>query len=177
MSVVSLFISLFFVWMFGLSAYHKFANMKHYSNLMSSYGMHSPALATAAVIILGVTELSAVILLCVAVTRDIGLLLIIIVLMVYATAMIVQLISGQKRLQCGCAGPSSEAEISSVLVFRNITLAALAFLSIVIPEQLPSQSFQALCFSITTSIFMVLVYLCVQQVITNSQKLIRLKNL
>jgi len=64
-----------------------------------------------------------------------------------------------------------------VLVFRNITLAALAFLSIVIPEELPSQSFQALCFSITASIFMVLVYLCVQQVITNSQKLIRLKNI
>jgi len=47
-------------------------------------------------------------------------------LLLYGTAIAINLARGRRDLDCGCAGPAGELPISSALVARNLVLAALA---------------------------------------------------
>jgi hypothetical protein len=100
---------------------------------------------------------------------------VVVLLAIYATAMAVQLILGHRQLKCGCAGPASNTQISTVLVGRNISLILLALVALTAGNSIDINSYNMLLV-LCLSVFMVLLYLCAEQLIENSQQLASLRN-
>ncbi len=174
MIVVGLCICLFFIWLFALAAYHKFANLNYYSKLMSNYGLSVLPVQKAAVTGLALLEGGVAIMLIIPALRTVALFIGIGLLFLYATAMTMQLIVGHRQLNCGCAGQASNTHISVILVARNVFLILLAVVAVIGGAGVIFTSFTAILI-MTMTAFMILLYLCVEQLISNGQTLSTLK--
>ncbi len=177
MTIIGLCVCLFLLWLFALAAYHKLANLTHYSELMLEYlpVIKQSSLLRSAVFCLALLELSVALLLLLPVTRTAALIMAVIVLSVYATVMAVQLILGRRQLNCGCAGPASSTQISTVLVVRNVVLIVLAVIALVVGASI-AVSIYSLLLTLCLTAFMIFLYLCAEQLISNGQQLATLKN-
>ncbi|MGI9294365.1 MAG: MauE/DoxX family redox-associated membrane protein, partial [Pseudomonadales bacterium] len=123
---------------------------------------------------LGSFELIVGIAIAIPASRSIGTLLGAILLLVYLVMMARQLLQGKKDLVCGCAGPASDAKISPALLLRNFALISLAmfcFASHLTTVHAGMQIGSALLLSLGLALGMVLLYLCLEQLISNQQKL------
>ena len=181
MAVIGLCVCLFLVWLFALAAYHKFTHLTYYSELLLEYLptngstlLPPAALKRVAAPVLAAMELSVAVLLLVPASRTIALLMAIALLSMYATAMLVQLILGRRQLNCGCAGPASNTRISGVLVVRNIVLVLLAVAALSTGTSVSVSGLTVLVTGCAT-VFIILLYLCAEQLIGNHQQLAVLK--
>ena len=179
MTVVGLCICFFLLWLFALAAYHKLTHLNHYSQLLLDYlpntDSNHPLLLRSAAAGLAVLELSVALMLILPASRAVALLMAIALLSVYATVMAIQLILGRRQLNCGCAGPAATTHVSAVLVARNILLVVLAVVALLTGSSIVISSYSVLLI-VCLTLFMIVLYLCAEQLISNSQRLAALKN-
>jgi hypothetical protein len=159
-------ISLFFAWLFAVSAWHKLRHPGYYRDLLRSWFVSGPPWLQAWP--LAVLELLIALSLLLPGSRSGALMLAALLLLLYAAGMAWQLLRGRSSLKCGCAGPAADSTISHALVWRNLVCAQLAVLAArpVSGELLrgPDIAAAALC-----AAFMCLFYLCCEQLISNAQ--------
>ena len=82
--------------------------------------------------------------------------------------MAVQIKRGRDDIACGCAGPASILTVSPALVLRNLLCALLAVIAGLLPE-LSSPVLSAYSLAGGIAAFMVVLYICSDQLIANAQ--------
>ncbi|MFV0275634.1 MAG: MauE/DoxX family redox-associated membrane protein [Parahaliea sp.] len=166
--VLSYGVALFAAWLFGLSAWHKWSDLSFYGALVANY-LGSPV-PRSLVALLAAGEGALAVLLLLPATRALGLACAAGLLFAYALMMGSKLLQGRRDLRCGCAGPAAELTLSPALVLRNLICAALCLGAIaVVPAPLGMVSTLALALSVAC--FLVLLYLCCEQLLDNAQRL------
>ncbi len=165
--VIAIGLSFFLVWLFVTAGVHKFQARDYYRELMSSY-FESLTVSRSMVAAVGSTELFVAALLLLPQSRSTGLLLAALMLSFYAAMMGVQIKRGRDDIACGCAGPASMLTVSPALVLRNLLCAALAVFACLMPE-LPAATLSAYSLAGGIAAFMVVLYICSDQLIANAQ--------
>jgi hypothetical protein len=165
--VIAIGLSLFLVWLFVTAGVHKFQAREYYRELMSSY-FESLAVSRSMVAAVGSAELLVAALLVLPQSRSAGLLLAALILSFYAAMMAVQIKRGRDDIACGCAGPASMLTVSPALVLRNLLCAVLAVIAGLLPE-LSSPVLSAYSLAGGIAAFMVVLYICSDQLIANAQ--------
>lgn len=163
-------IVLFFVWLLAVAGWHKLTATAYYESLIKAY-LTPAAPARVLTVLVAVAELVAVSLLLRASTRSQGLLLAMALLLGYALLMAWQLWRAPQgvNIKCGCAGPASELLVSRALIVRNLVCVGLAWIGL--GQAVPAAtSLQAWSLSTFAGLFMVLAYLCAEQLISNAQQ-------
>jgi len=163
---VCLALALFFAWLFAVSAWYKLRHPEFYRQLLRSWFGVAPGAAI--VVALALLESGLVFALLAPTSRGPALLVVACLLLAYAGAMAWQLVRGRSDLKCGCAGPASDTNISSSLVWRNLLCAQLAVLA---ANPLSSGGMDAVNGVVTLLIatFLCLLYLCCEQLLRNAQ--------
>ncbi len=103
------------------AAVHKLRDRTAFQATLAAYRLVPAALAP---VVIGV-ELGVAAALCVPPFGAVGVLAAAVLLLVYATAIGVNLVRG-RDIDCGCAGPAARRPIGAGLVARNVLLAAAA---------------------------------------------------
>ena len=166
-------IALFCLWLFAVAGWHKWQQPVFYADLLSAYFPQHPGqqhtVRPHAVRVLASTEMALALLILPTVTRGAALFTIAGLLLFYAAVMAWQLLQGRADIKCGCAGPASDTTISVATVWRNIGCAVLALLAI---QPLPdlSGSFLSTTVGLLLALFLCLVYLCCEQLLSNAQR-------
>lgn len=179
--IVSNATALFLLWLFFTAGMHKVkpANHDYYARVFTGYGLPAEWASGPLPALVGSLEIGSGILLVIPPTRVVGVILICTLLLVYLIAMGQHWVSGRQDIDCGCGGSSdSKTSISHHLLVRNVVLLALA-LSCLLPmsdiqiyRMLPAS---ALWLIAIAAALMVVLYLSTEQLISNEQKLERLK--
>lgn len=151
------------------------ANQNYYRGVLEGYGLKYHSQLNLASLVLGVFEVFTAIALLLPASRPLGALLAIALFSVYFVAMAIQLIQGKRDLDCGCAGPLGSTKISPALLLRNAFLIAFAAFCLMEPASLLGQ-FTGSALSVPFALVALLVYVCAEQLIANSQKLKLLRN-
>ncbi len=160
--------ALFLAWLFALAAAHKFRSGLYYRDLLSSY-FDSINVGAGGVQLIASVECIVALLLLFPPSRSAGLAAGAIILLFYALMMALQVKRGRDDIACGCAGPASMLTVSPALVLRNFLCAALAVLSLAGSLAPMPLEFSAYSLSIVTATFMIVLYICSDQLIANAQ--------
>lgn len=112
--------------LFAAAAIHKLRDRATFQATLAAYELVPAALAP---VVIGV-ELGVAAALCVPTFGAVGVLAAAVLLLVYATAIGVNLVRG-RDIDCGCAGPAARRPIGAGLVVRNVVLAAAALVGLV----------------------------------------------
>lgn len=150
-------------------------NQNYYRGVLEGYGLGYHSQLNLVSLVLGVVEVFTAIALLIPEARPLGAMLAIILFGLYFTAMAVQLIQGKRDLDCGCAGPLGSSTISPALLLRNAVLIVIAAFCMTEPASLLGQ-LSSTALSIPFALVALLVYVCAEQLIANSQKLKQLRN-
>lgn len=159
-------VSLFFAWLFAVSAWHKLRHPGYYRDLLRSWFVAGPRWLD--VRPLAILELLIVVTLLFPVSRMGALVAVAVLLLLYAAAMAWQLLQGRTSLKCGCAGPATDTTISGALIWRNLLCAQLAVLA---AQPVSVKLAHALDIGVAAlcAVFMCLLYLCCEQLMSNAQ--------
>jgi len=122
--VVDLVLRVALALLFATAAWHKLRAPRAFAATLGEYRLLPAALVPAAAVAVVAAELAGVTAL--VVSRRAGLAAAAAMLLVYATAVGVNLLRGRRHIDCGCAGSSARRPISGWLVGRNVALAAVA---------------------------------------------------
>lgn len=164
-------ISGFLLWLFATAGLHKLRAPARFRSVMTAYfpalpGVHRLLLPVA------VLELAIALALLLPMTAGAGLLAAAALLGLYAALMAWQLIRGRRELRCGCAGPASELAVSPALVGRNLVCGGLALLALA-PRTGTAAGAAGLGLSLYVAVFLIILYLCSEQIVSNSQQMAR----
>lgn len=163
-------IALFLLWLFMQAALHKLhtGNGEYYKKTLEDYGIKNVNMGLGLRYFLGVIELVVALALVFESTRSEATIVAVTLLGSYLLAMTTQLIQGKRDVSCGCSGPNSQIKIGWPLIIRNAVLIAMALIC-----SLPGTHFStSLWFAvIMASAFLILTYLCVENLIANAQKI------
>lgn len=159
----------FLAWLFATAGWHKLYEPAQYSMLI---GQYLPALPGKRWLVypVALVELALAILLLLPATRPAGGLAAAALLVAYAGLMGWQLAMGRRDIRCGCGGPASRVTISPSLVLRNLLCAAGALL-LAFPAGGLHLTIPAIGLVLFVAGFLILLYLCSEQLIANSQKM------
>ena len=160
-------IAWFLLWIFAQAAFHKITAPVYYQQLMQRYVPGLPG-GRLLVALVAMVETAIALSLLVSQWREIGLVAAATVLLVYAILMASEILRGRAGMQCGCAGPDSQLGISWALVVRNSICAALAALALS-ASTLVEVSWLGVGLAGFVAMFMALVYLTSEQIISNAQ--------
>lgn len=168
--VIGLGVAGFLAWLFAAAGLHK---LRYPASLEEVAGQYLPASLRGRwqgglVMLIGVVELLVALALLLPATRAMGAGGAAILLLAYALLMAWQLLQGRRDLRCGCAGPASDVRISPVLVARNVVLAGLSSL-LWLGGAPAGPSIPALGLGLGMALFLLGLYLSVEQLISNSQ--------
>ena len=100
----------------------------------------------------------------------VGLVVSVMLLLTYAALIAVQLARGKTDVRCGCAGLDSTMTISKPIVLRNVICAVLAVLCLS-PSGAAPTSFAGVGLSIYVALFLIILYLCSDQLANNAQRM------
>ncbi len=164
-------ISGFLLWLFATAGLHKLRAPARFGSVMAAY---FPALSGVRRLLMpvAVLELGIALALLVPMTAGAGLLGAAALLGLYAALMAWQLIRGRRALRCGCAGPASELAVSPALVGRNLVCAGLALLALA-PRTGIAAGAAGFGLSLYVAVFLIILYLCSEQIVSNSQQMAR----
>lgn len=109
---------------FARSAAHKVAEFAFFSATLGDYRLLPALFVGPAALVLTVAEMTTIALLIIPDARTVGAAVAMFLLLLYATAMGINLQRGRFRIDCGCGGPGQM--ISWPLVVRNLLLAGSA---------------------------------------------------
>jgi hypothetical protein len=160
-------IAWFLLWIFAQAAFHKITAPVYYQQLMQRYVPGLPG-GRLLVALVAMVETGIALSLLVSQWRETGLVAAATLLLAYATLMASEILRGRAGMQCGCAGPDSQLGISWALVVRNSICAALAVLALS-ASTLVEVSWLGVGLSGFVAMFMALVYLTSEQIISNAQ--------
>jgi hypothetical protein len=163
-------LALFFAWLFAVAGVHKLRSPGYYVDLMSSYLPSTSSSSALLIRFVAAIELSIAALLLLPQSRVVGLLGCALLLSIYAFVMVLQIRRGMSDMACGCAGPASTLTVSPALVVRNVLCAALALFALggtaTVAAGLTGYGLSAFIAS-----FMIILYLCSDQLIANAQQM------
>ena len=112
-----------FALLFASAAFHKARQFAHFAAVFRAYRLVPPALPLAAFV--PILELSVAAGLLLPVARPAAAVTGAALLLLYASAIGVNLLRGRHDLSCGCGGPDERRPIAAWMVVRNLLLAAL----------------------------------------------------
>jgi hypothetical protein len=164
-------ISGFLLWLFATAGLHKLRAPAHFSSVIAAYFPALPGVHRLPVPV-AVLELAIALALLLPMTAGAGLLAAAAVLGLYAALMAWQLVRGRRELRCGCAGPASELAVSPALVGRNLVCAGFALLALA-PRTETAVGAAGLGLSLYVAVFLIILYLCSEQIVSNSQQMAR----
>lgn len=162
----------FLAWLFAMAGFHK---LRHPGSLGEVAAQYVPAplrgwWRDSLVLLVGAAELLLAVALLWPASREAGAAGAVALLLAYALMMAWQLLQGQRDLRCGCAGPASDVRISPALVLRNLCIAGLAML-LWLPTAPAALSASALGLALGMVLFLLVLYLSAEQLISNSQSM------
>ncbi len=146
------------------------ANQNYYRGVLEGYGLPYHSQLNLASLVLGVVEVFTAFAILIPVSRSLGALFAIALFSIYLAAMAVQLIQGKRDLDCGCAGPLGSSTISPALLLRNAVLIGIAIYCLIESASLFGQ-LTSIALSAPFALLALMVYVCSEQLIANSQKL------
>jgi hypothetical protein len=160
-------IAWFLVWLFAQAAFYKISAPEYYQELVHRY---VPAIPGSRMWVALVATLEVGIALCLLVPqwRALGLIAAAALLLVYGALMAIEIMRGKAGAQCGCAGPGSSLGTSWSLVLRNGVCASLALLGLA-GIGAADVSWMGLTLAAFLGLFAALVYLTVEQIVSNAQ--------
>jgi uncharacterized membrane protein len=97
--------------------------------VVENYKLLPLSLVPAATFALGLTELLAAVAVFVPLTHQAAVVVLATLLLLYMLAMAINISRGRAEIDCGCAGPAHQQEISSALLWRNLLLIAVAYVA------------------------------------------------
>jgi uncharacterized membrane protein len=150
------------------AGYSKCRHSAGYVDIMAAY-LGRPV-TNRAVSATGFMEMVLALMLIVPTTRALGALGCSLLLVLYALFMWRQIQTGRSDLRCGCSGPAAETRVGPELVWRNALVAA-GLMGVVAVEP-PVTSWAVIFLTLVFGLFLVLVYLSVDQIIANRQRLV-----
>jgi hypothetical protein len=160
-------IAWFLVWLFAQAAFHKISAPGYYQALIHRY---VPAIRGGRIWVALVASLEVGIALCLVVPqwRALGLVAAAALLLVYGALMASEILRGGAGAQCGCAGPDSSLGTSWALVIRNGVCASLGLLGLA-GTGTAEVSWLGLALAGFLALFTALVYLTIEQIVSNAQ--------
>lgn len=163
-------VALLLMWLFISAAIHKLqpGNRQYYQQIMNDYGITHAASALVLRYSLGVIEGGLAIAIVYEPFRPLAAKLSVLLLTVYLAGMLIQLIQGKRDISCGCSGPGSSLKVSWPLIARNAVLALLALCCLAPGTGMPMSLWFAM---LMTWAFMVILYLCTENLLANAQKI------
>lgn len=157
-----------------LGAAAKLRDLALFRAAMDNYRLVPDALLGPAAALLALWELLAGALLVPVVTRDSGAVLALALLVLVTTAIAINLVRGRDRIDCGCGG-SEHVPLSRGLIARNAALALLAIVALA-PVQLRDTVWLDFVSTAFATLFLLGLYLAVNQLLSNRPRLIDLRN-
>ena len=112
--------------LFVVAATHKLRDVAVFQATFDDYRLVPKALAGAVALVVPPAEIAVAVLLVAPDTSALGKIGAAGLLVVYATAVGVNLVRGRRHIDCGCAGPHARRPIGRGIVVRNAFLAAAA---------------------------------------------------
>jgi hypothetical protein len=156
--------------LFAASAFHKFRDLRRFDEIFSAYGL-LPWLARLRFSrLVPFLELAAACGLPFEATRIPAACVGVALLLVYATAIGVNLRRGRRDLACGCGGPDDRRPIASWMVWRNGLLATLLVCVILPWSSRPMLLTDAVTIGFG-SLTCALVYLCLDRLLGRTGRL------
>jgi uncharacterized membrane protein YphA (DoxX/SURF4 family) len=170
-------IALFYAWLFGLAAWHKFSAPAYYAGIFGrmierSPGSHNTGVGQGRIIvmIIAVAEAGLALALLLGVFRSAAIIGGALLLLAYAIMLGWQIRRGRRDLDCGCAGPDSRIQIGSALVYRNLVCASLGT-TVLLPVVHAPLTLLTATFCIIVAAFLAGAYGCCEQLIANAQRM------
>ena len=158
----------FYIWLFLLAAVHKLRAVTEYKLIMASY-LKGEEYSGRWVLLIATVELLTALLLIFPQTKPMGLCLVAFILLGYGSLMALPVYRGKRDINCGCAGPASTITVGWPTLLRNLVCAAMALCLVFLPVISVQQGLLSALMSISTAVFIIVVYLSVEQVIQNQQ--------
>ncbi|HEU4627967.1 MAG TPA: MauE/DoxX family redox-associated membrane protein [Steroidobacteraceae bacterium] len=119
--------------LFAVAAAHKLLHPHQFTTTLEAYELVGHRYSAALARVLPLLELAAAIGLWVGATRLFAMLLAVSLLLIYATAIAINLARGRRDLDCGCTAFGRRSPIGAWMVARNSILALCAALAAVPP--------------------------------------------
>jgi hypothetical protein len=113
-----------FALLFASAALHKLLDLAHFGEVLRAYDVVPPALARLSYLV-PLLELTVGAALLAVGSRDGAAATGVVLLLVYASAIAINLGRGRRDLTCGCGGPNDKRPIAAWMVWRNVLLAGL----------------------------------------------------
>lgn len=163
----------FFLWLLAAAAAHKFLNHQYTAGLIRAYVPAGESGAGLLAWLFAFMEAGLALGLAVTPLRQAAFAATAVLLLVYLLGMAVLLARGHVDARCGCSGPASDLRVSTALLIRNGVLALLA-----VAGTLPVTGTVSITAAISAGLmgaFLIALYLCVQQLLSNGQRLAELR--
>ncbi len=171
--------AVFVCWLFATASLHKLnpANADYYRRIAGNYGFgaddglsknHFQKIGIQAV---GILEAVTAIAILIPQSRHIGAALALAILVGYTVLIAKQVIQGRTGLDCGCSGPAGTSLISPALIGRNMMLCLIASIPLLTANTAAGASPAFWVLAIAQAAFMTLLYLGVEQLHSNAQRL------
>jgi len=167
--LISIGLAWFLAWLFAQAAIHKFRAPDDYRRLVAAY-LGKSSISRFTIGLIAAVELTVAALLLLPMSREVGLVGSTLMLLAYSGLMGLQLARGRLDLQCGCAGPASTTNITPSLVFRNFICVSLALIAMA-PATVVTTGLFSAGLSIFIAVFLMLIYLGSEQMISNAQQM------
>ncbi len=161
----------FFVVLFLQAALHKVTDLRRFSGYVANYAAVLKPYSLAIASVLAGMELLSVLLSVIPVTSLYGHSMMLSLLVIYAVAMIFQLRSGERDIDCGCGGPALRVSRRSVL--RNVGLIVLVSALCATPYQPISSS--GLVTALAFGLLIWVAYALIEQLLHNHDQWLKIK--
>ena len=111
------------------AASHKLRDLRAFSAIVRAYQVLPSALAPASTVSLALAELALALALLTPAWRSLAALGVVLLMVLYASAISLNLWRGRRDIDCGCSGPGAAQPLRPVLLLRNLLIALLAGLA------------------------------------------------
>ncbi len=114
-----------FALLFASAATHKLRDLRRFAEVFSAYGLLPPGSRPRLAWAVPLVELGVAVGLLAGTSRRYAGGVGVVLLIVYASAIAINLRRGRHDLACGCGGPDERRPIAAWMIWRNLILAAL----------------------------------------------------
>jgi Methylamine utilisation protein MauE len=167
-------VSLFLAFVMLGAAWHKLRAPNAFAEVLTAYALLPDAWIPAVCRGLPVLELACGLLLLPGGSRTLGALATASILVLYLCAMSINLLRGRRDLDCGCSMQGGAHSLGGADLFRNLALILLCAAVSVSKRVMPAPWIHWFT-AIGTAAVMVIFYLAIEQLLSNAQRLDRLR--
>jgi hypothetical protein len=158
-----------------LAALHKLRDPAVFRATLENYRLLPAGAVAPVAMLLPLLELAAGVLLLPAASRGLGAVLAGVVLLIVTAAVVINLLRGNRRIDCGCGGPGEHLPLSAGVVARNAVLGMLALAAALPASMRPTVGLDIAAAGFAT-VFALGVYAVANQLLGNQPRLNDLRN-